>query len=81
MVMSQMTVRNIPDRQYAALKRVAASNNRSAEAEVRHLIAQRVAAQGDDGFGSKLVKKYSCIVDQEFRFERDRISSDPVTFE
>lgn len=79
--MSQMTVRNIPDQQYAALKRVAASNNRSAEAEVRHLIAQRVGAQGGDGFGSKLVSKYSGIVDQEFQFERDQTSSDPETFE
>ena len=79
--MSQMTVRNIPDSQYSALKRVAASNNRSAEAEVRHLIARRVGARGGDGFGSKLVSKYSGIVDQEFQFERNRTSSDPVTFE
>ena len=76
-----MTVRNIPDPQYAALKRVAASNNRSAEAEVRHLIAQRVGTQDGDGFGSKLVRKYSGVADQDFRFERDQISSDPVTFE
>ncbi|MCY3874190.1 MAG: hypothetical protein OXF88_07855 [Rhodobacteraceae bacterium] len=80
-VMSQMTVRNIPDPQYAALKRVAASNNRSAEAELRHLIARHVGAQGGDGFGSKLVSKYRGIVDQELQFERDRTSSDPVTFE
>ena len=76
-----MTVRNIPDPQYAALKRVAAFNNRSAEAEVRHLIAQRVGAQGGNGFGSKLVSKYSGIADQDFQFERDQTSSDPVTFE
>ncbi len=76
-----MTVRNIPDQQYAALKRVAASNNRSAEAEVRHLIAQRVGAQVGNGLGSKLVSKYSGIVDQEFQFVRDHTSSDPVPFE
>ena len=79
--MGQMTVRNIPDPQYAALKRVAASNDRSAEAEVRHLIAQLVSTQDGDGFGSKLVRKYSGIVEQDFRFERDQTSSDPVSFE
>ncbi len=79
--MSQMTVRNIPDPQYAALKRVAASNYRSVEAEVRQLIAQHVGTQDGDGFGSKLVRKYSGIVEQDFQFERDETASDPVNFE
>ena len=78
--MSQMTVRNIPDQQYAALKRVAAFNSRSVEAEVRHLIAQRVGVHGSDGFGSNLVSKYSGVAEQDFQFERDQASSDPVTF-
>lgn len=79
--MGQMTVRNIPDPQYAALKRVAAANDRSAEAEVRYLIAQRVGNQEGEGFGSKLVSKYNGIVDQDFEIERDQTSSDPVSFE
>ncbi len=79
--MGQMTVRNIPDPEYAALKRVAASNDRSAEAEVRHLIAQHVNTLGGDGFGSKLARKYSGIVDQDFQFERSETASDPVSFE
>lgn len=79
--MGQMTVRNIPDPQYAALKRVAASNERSAEAEVRLLIAQLVGAQGGIGFGSKLKSKYGGVIDQDFQFDRTQTSSDPVSFE
>lgn len=77
--MGQMTVRNIPDPHYAALKRVAAANDRSAEAEVRHLIAQHV--RGQTGFGTKLVSKFSGIADQDVLFERDQAASDPVSFE
>ena len=79
--MGQMTVRNIPDTQYAALKRVAAANDRSAEAEVRYLIARRVGTQEGEGFGSKLVAKYSGVIDQNFEFERDWTASEPVSFE
>lgn len=79
--MGQMTVRNIPDPQYAALKRVAASNDRSAEAEVRLLIAQLVGPQDGVGFGSKLKVKYRGVIDQDFQFDRTQTSSDPVTFE
>ena len=79
--MGQMTVRNIPDNQYAALKRVAAINDRSAEAEARLAIALHVGAQGGEGFGTKLKSKYSGAVDQDFEIERDQSSSDPVSFE
>lgn len=79
--MSQMTVRNIPGPHYIALKRVAALNNRSAEAEVRHLIARHVGTLGGDGFGSRLASKSSGAVDQDFQFERGQTSGDPVTFE
>ena len=79
--MSQMTVRNIPDDQYEALKRVAAAQGRSAEAEARLAIARHVGAQGGAGFGSKLKAKYSGVVDQDFEIERDRTVGDPVSFE
>lgn len=79
--MSQLTVRDIPDAQYEALKRLAALNNRSTEAEVRLLIARHVGAQEGGGFGSRLAAKYRGSVDQNFRIERDQTSSDLVTFE
>ena len=49
--MSQMTVRNIPNPQYAALKRIAASNGRSAEAEMRLLILRHVGVRDGEGLG------------------------------
>ena len=79
--MSQMTVRNIPEDQYEALKRVAAAKGRSAEAEARLAIARHVGAQGGVGFGSRLKAKYSGVVDQDFEIERDRTVADPVSFE
>ena len=77
--MGQMTVRNIPDDQYEALKRVAADNDRSAEAEVRLAISHLVQTSG--GFGTKLAAKYSGAIDADFNFDRDNAASKPVSFE
>jgi len=79
--MGQMTVRNIPDDDYRALKRVAAENNRSAEAEVRFAIAQIVRRETGSGFGSKLNAKYGGVIDDDFQFERDKTASEPMVFE
>ena len=79
--MGQMTVRNIPDRHYAALKRVAAANNRSAEAEARLAIARHVGAEGEEGVGSRLAAKYRGLAGPEFELARDRTASDPLSFE
>lgn len=79
--MGQMTVRNIPDEQYAALKRVAAANNRSAEAEVRVAIALLVNTQLGEGFGSKLKAKYSGVLDDDFQFEHAQTQSKPMVFD
>lgn len=79
--MGQMTVRNIPEDQYEALKRVAAQNNRSAEAEVRLAISHLVHDQTGGGFGSKLQAKYSGAIEGDFQFERDQTESTPMEFE
>ena len=79
--MGQMTVRNIPDDQYEALKRVAAINNRSAEAEVRLAISLLVNTQTRGGFGSKLAAKYSGAISDDFEFSRDKTASKPMAFE
>ena len=79
--MSQMTVRNIPDVQYEALKLVAAANNRSAEAEVRSAIAQLVRTKTGEGFGSKLKTKYSGVLDGDFQFNRNKDETEPMVFE
>lgn len=79
--MSQMTVRNIPDVQYEALKQVAAENNRSAEAEVRLAIAHLVQHKTGEGFGSKLKAKYRGVIGGDFQFERSKDVREPMVFE
>ncbi len=79
--MSQMTVRNIPDAQYEALKQVAAENNRSAEAEVRMAIAHLVRNKTGEGFGSKLKAKYSGVIDTNYQFVRSKDETEPMVFE
>lgn len=79
--MSQMTVRNIPDVQYEALKQVAAENNRSAEAEVRLAIAHLVQSKTGEGFGSKLKAKYQGVIEGEDLFARNADASEPMVFE
>ena len=79
--MGDMTVRNIPEEQHVALKRIARSNSRSAEAEARLAIALYIESQSKAGFGARLVEKHGGAVDQDFAIERDAGGSDPVAFE
>jgi len=79
--MSQMTVRNIPDEEYEALKRVAAKNNRSAEAEVRRAITYIARFGASDGIGSKLHSKYGGAIDDDYAFPRDASAHRPMAFE
>ncbi|MES9858442.1 MAG: hypothetical protein ABW166_17840 [Sedimenticola sp.] len=79
--MSQMTVRNIPEEDYEALKRVAAKNNRSAEAEVRHAIKNIVRFGSGEGIGSKLHAKYGGAIDDNYEFPRDKAPHEPIVFE
>ena len=79
--MGDMTVRNIPEDQYVALKRIARSNSRSVEAEARLAIALYIESQSKAGFGSHLAEKYGGTVNQDFAIERDGAGSDPVASE
>ena len=74
--MGSMSVRNIPEDEMDALKRIAASNNRSAEAEVRHLISKHIRAHHGEGFGSSLHAKFGGLIDQDFEFDRERVAYD-----
>ena len=78
--MSQMTVRNIPENDYEALKRVAARNKRSAEAEVRLAIAQLVRIETGTRFGTIFNAKYGGVIDDGFQFDRDTTASNPMAF-
>lgn len=79
--MGDMTVRNIPEDHHVALKRIARSNSRSAEAEARLAIAFYIESQSKAGFGSRLAEKYGGTVDQDFAIERHGSGSEPVSFE
>lgn len=79
--MPNMSVRNIPEEEFDALKRIAQANNRSAEAEVRHAISNLVRAQSGHGLGTLLNARYGGLIDDDFEFERDKTTSEPITFE
>ena len=79
--MGNMSVRNIPEDEMDALKRIAASNNRSAEAEVRHLISRHIQAHDGEGFGSGLHARLGGLIDQDFEFDRARAAHEPMDFE
>ncbi len=78
--MSQITVRNIPDEHFEALKRIAAENKRSAEEEVLRAIGRLVHRRTGQGFGSMLKAKYAGLIPLGFRFERSREVSNPLSF-
>ena len=78
--MGNMSIRNIPDEDFAALKRLAARNNRSAEAEVRQAIANLVRSATGKGFGTALHAQYGGAIDAEFDFERDKTPHRPIDF-
>lgn len=78
--MGNMSIRNIPDDDMVALKRLAAQNNRSAEAEVRHAISKLVRKAAGKGFGTRLHEQYGGAIDDDFDFERDRTPHRPMTF-
>lgn len=76
--MGQMTVRNIPDEQFAALKQVAAENNRSAEAEVRFAILRLVRDRLGIGFGDVMHREFGGAIDDDYEFPRSKAESKPM---
>lgn len=76
--MGSMSIRNIPEEDLVALKRLAARNNRSAEAEVRQAIANLVRASAGEGFGTRLHRHLGGAIDAEFEFERNRQPHQPI---
>ena len=79
--MGSMSVRNIPDSDLEALKRIAARNNRSAEAEVRKAIADLVRASSATGFGTYLHERYGGVLDADHEFQREESPARPMAFE
>lgn len=84
--MAMLTVRNLPDEVYRALRVRAALHGHSMEAEVREILEAAVAPEGRVKLGSLLadIGKQAKLSDNEFAvFEqvRDKTPDKPVNFE
>ena len=81
-----MTVRNIPDEVYRALRVRAAVHGSSAEAEVRAILEDSVKAEGRIKLGSMLAEigGQAKLTDEDFALieqVRDMTPAKPVDFE
>ncbi|WP_152664514.1 FitA-like ribbon-helix-helix domain-containing protein [Devosia geojensis] len=63
-----MSIRNIPDADMKALRRLASENKRSIAAEVREAIAKHVHTKG---FGTYLHERYGGLLPDDFPLERE----------
>jgi len=84
--MPSVTVRNVPDEVHRALRVRAAKHGRSAEAEIREILANAVKPEGRLKLGSLLadIGRKINLSDDEFSiFEqsRDKTQVKPVDFE
>ncbi len=84
--MPSITVRNIPDEIHRALKVLAAQHGRSAEAEVRDILANAVKPKRRKRLGSLLVDigHQARLSDEDFvniEQVRDKTPAKPTTFE
>jgi plasmid stability protein len=84
--MPSVTVRNVPDAVHRALRVRAAKHGRSAEAEIREILANAVQPEGRVKLGSLLasIGRKINLSDDEFSiFEqsRDKSPAKPVDFE
>lgn len=82
--MAMMTVRNLPDEVHRALRVRAAMHGRSAEAEVRAILAETVQSKGRLKLGSLLadIGRYAGLQDEDLTvFERDKTPAKPLSLE
>lgn len=83
--MPSITVRNVPDEVHRALRVLAARHGRSAEAEIRDILANAVKPQGRKQLGSLLAEigRQARLTDEEFAIieqVRDKTPARPMTF-
>ena len=84
--MPALTIRNIPEDIHRGLKALAASHGRSAEAEVRDLIASAVKPEGRMRLGQALTAIWQpiALTDEEhavIESARDSVPAEPMSFE
>lgn len=79
--MAQIVVRQIPDEVHRALKAQAAAHGRSAEAELREIIARAVLPQSRPRAGDLIRDIWSGAETEGLSIERDRTPAEPARFE
>lgn len=79
--MPTMTIRNLPDEVHRALRVRAAQHGRSAEAEVRDILAQAVSGGGRLLLGTELRRYGEQLGGVELPLRRDPAPIDPATFD
>ena len=85
--MSSITVRNIPDEVYRAIRIRAAMHGRSAEAEVRDILEQAAKPEGRMKLGTLLAsiaREAGGLTDEElalFGSARNKTPAQPMRFE
>ena len=83
--MPSVTIRNVPDEVHRALRVRAAQHGRSAEAEMREILAKAVQPEGRIKLGSLLagIGRKINLSDDEFSFleqTRDKTPAKPADF-
>lgn len=78
---AQIVVRQIPDEVHRALKAQAAAHGRSAEAELREIIARAVLPQSRPRAGDLMRGIWSGAETSDLTLERDPTRVEPARFE
>ena len=80
--MGNMTIRNLPDEVHDHLRRQAASNSRSIEAEARAILVNSYVAKHTGGFGQQLRSRFQStgVIGDELDLKRDRTVGDAADF-
>lgn len=79
--MAQIVVRQIPEEVHRALKAQAAAHGRSAEAELREIIARAVLPQSRPRAGDLMRGIWAGAETDDLSVERDRTPAKPAGFE
>ena len=79
--MSVVTVRNLPEETHRALKARAAKHRRSTEAEIRFILENAVRPKDRVKLGSLLVQIGREVGFVDIEIDRDKKSTEPLSFE
>lgn len=76
--MAMLTVRNVPDEVHRALRARAKSNGRSAEAEVRAILAEALAPESGLGSTIQEIARAHGVTDEEVDFIEASFDREPA---